>query len=190
MFKYLSGIILLYIFSNTAYAQEMPDSRLTEAVYKRKVYLKNDKFVGLTAYYEPGFIFNRNNLQFNIRGGYFITNRLAIGASAYTVFFKDERYGGVKKNQVLIGPILRYHFINARVSPFTEVSMQWGNNKLSEANEPVIRTSVSYISVTPGVSLKLNKDITIDIDIRLMKNLTESLTVIEFLPLAGIHYTF
>jgi hypothetical protein len=85
-------------------------------------------------------------------GGYYIADRLLIGlASSYT---RELAEPVLNKNVFSVGPLIRYQFISGRISPFTELSYQFGRRHTS------LEQSLSF---TPGLSIGLLAGLRLDL---------------------------
>lgn len=86
--------------------------------------VKGNWQVGLKEGYSRGNILeNRNSLQ--VYSGYFIAKNLLVGAGAT---WSKEWFETVRGDDVTIGPLVRYQFLDARFSPFIEASYQFGKS--------------------------------------------------------------
>ncbi|WP_020602336.1 hypothetical protein [Spirosoma spitsbergense] len=89
----------------------------------------------------------RNTLQ--LHSGYYVANQLAVGLSST---WGREGAGSYAFHDITAGPYLRYQFTATRISPFVDLSYQFGKRLAGEGftfMNPVIQSA----QISPGVSL-------------------------------------
>lgn len=98
---------------------------------------------------------NRNTLQ--LHSGYFIANQLAVGLSGT---WGREGTGSFAYHDVTVGPYLRYQLTATRVSPFVDLSYQFGRRLASEGSASIFGSGFTFADptvqsaqISPGVSL-------------------------------------
>jgi hypothetical protein len=97
----------------------------------------------------------RNTLQ--LHSGYYLANQLAVGLSGT---WGREGSMSYAFHDITVGPYLRYQFTATRISPFIDLSYQFGRRLASEGNgasfgsgftfaDPTIKST----QISPGVSV-------------------------------------
>lgn len=137
--------------------------------------------VGLKDGYSRGNILkNRNGLQ--VYSGYFIAKNLLIGAGAT---WSKEWFETIRKDDVTIGPLVRYQFLDARFSPFIEASYQFGKSFALQNRH------LGIVFINPGLSILVLPSFRIDLGYSLQFGGKKgSPTAFIRQPQVGVNYLF
>ena len=89
----------------------------------------------------------RNTLQLN--AGYYVANQLAIGLSGT---WGREGAGSIAYHEITAGPFLRYQITATRISPFIDLSYQFGK-RLAGEGFTFMYPPIQSGQISPGVSV-------------------------------------
>lgn len=141
---------LLFLLVFTCFSLTLSSAQTGTNQPYRHNFSKGDWQVGVRGGRTGGnLIGNRNTLQ--LHSGYYVANQLAVGLSG--TWGRE----GVKQyafHDVTVGPYLRYQFTATRISPFIDLSYQFGKRITSEGSGFLFADpSIQSAQISPWVSI-------------------------------------
>ena len=136
--------ILLGLITQIGFAQQVSSS------YWKTAFKKGTEQITLSYGYGSGYLVQNRSVT-KLQAGYYVANRLLVGVgSSLAREWLGEAH---TEGQFSVGPLVRYQITSSRLSPFAEVTYQFGRPTPAH-NQAAMFTSGINFGLLPQIRLE------------------------------------